>query len=342
MTAGVTAASLALLGAGCSSSAHNGTSGSKTTNSPTASLTHVNLGVAPGLNDLPLWVASKEGFWTKNGLNISEVPVTSGPEVAVLMVKGQVDVYLNTADNTITLKDKGFPVTAFGVATAGQAWDILVRNGYPLPNSSQGWKGVMQDLKGAKVGVIALGAAAENVAKTLFQQAGVSPTAESYIATGAVPTTLAALSQKQVDVAISYEPGLTEALNQHIATEPFSLRKGQGPSILQFPDLVMMTPSNYAQQHPNVLKDFRMAVQQADAYIANAANEPVLVDLLVSNLSLSPSVAKLVLANNKNAFEANTALTPQTLKQLSRVGQWLQQEGVTSKNYTVSTWTTAS
>ena len=62
----------------------------------------------------------------------------------------------------------------------------------------------MTDLKGAKIGVVARGAAAEVMARALFTEAGLNPNAPTYIATGVATTTVAALKAGVVDAAITY------------------------------------------------------------------------------------------------------------------------------------------
>ncbi|MGX4694840.1 hypothetical protein [Streptomyces sp. JNUCC 63] len=58
-----------------------------------------------------------------------------------------------------------------------------MRSGYDLPRKSEGWKGVMKDLDGAKIGVVARGGAAEFLTRALFEQVGPDPDKQTYIPT---------------------------------------------------------------------------------------------------------------------------------------------------------------
>ena len=84
----------------------------------------------------------------------------------------------------------------------------------------------MAALDGTNVGVVARGAAAEQIARQLYDSAGLNPDDATYIATGLAGTTLAALSSGEVDWAITFEPGLSQGVIDGIGTIPFALRVG--------------------------------------------------------------------------------------------------------------------
>lgn len=94
----------------------------------------------------------------------------------------------------------------------------------------------MKALEGKNIGVVPRGTGSEDIARTLFNQAGVDPDARTYIATGLPTTALAALESKPVDMAINFEPALTPGRMQCIVTRPFSIRDADGPPELQAPD----------------------------------------------------------------------------------------------------------
>src|SRR5690606_24775586 len=132
----------------------------------------------------------------------------------------------------------------------------IVRSDFPLPSSDQGWEGVMRDLQGASIGVVIRGGAAEYLARGLFVEAGLDPDSATYIATGLPNTTLAALENDEIDAAITLEPGITLALEQGIAIQPFSLQELTGPPTMDWASFVFIATRDYAEQNADVLEQF--------------------------------------------------------------------------------------
>jgi ABC-type nitrate/sulfonate/bicarbonate transport system substrate-binding protein len=248
-------------------------------------------------------------------------------------VSGNLDVAPMAQANLAPLLAKGENLVTFGSYWNANNFDIVVRSGYSLPHASGGWRGVMTDLKGAKIGVPARGAAGEMIARALFKEAGVDPDAQTYIATGLPTTTVAALKGGLVDAALTFEPAITLALSQHIAIQPFSLDAGTGPADLNYADLLFVTTRSYAQSHAAALCTFTKAWDQGLAELHTPADSTKVDAIATSALGVPAPVAAQIVQHNLAFFPQQVNLDP---ARIDPGFVFLHANGVAPQAYTVN------
>jgi NitT/TauT family transport system substrate-binding protein len=322
----------ALMLAACSSS--SGSSGTGGTGGGTTGKTvTLKVACAATLQQLPFDIAKKNGDATKAGLKPDCVQVQTGPAQSAALLSGDLNVAIMTPANLVPLLDKKQNLVIFGGGWNTNYWDILVRKDVSLPDASQGWKGVMQDLKGKRIGVVARGGAAEGVAHALFEQAGMAADSASYLPTGVANTTLAALQSKSIDAAITFEPGITLGVQQGIATEPFSIQKGTGPEGMVFADQVFVTSRSYAEKNKDALCRLTKTWDSGLQYMQDSANRSAVEADAVSFLGLKPDQAKALIDRNLSFFPKTSALEASTI---DPAFAFQQKYGGASKAYTLS------
>ena len=316
-----------------------GGSESATTTSGDAGPIALQIGRAPAFAQFPLFVAEDKGFFTEGGLAPEFVSIGSGPEQTAAQIAGDVDIVDNVPNNLLPIIDKGVDLKAFTVTLGATQFDIIVDKDYPLTAKQGDWAGIMKDLEGANVGVIALGTGAEDIARTLFKEAGVNPDSQVYIATGLPPTTLAAMENKQIDMAITLEPGIAQAVQSGLAVTPFSIRDGEGPESLIWPGVLGTVSGEYAKENPEVLTRYVAVMEQTLAWIRDPANKAEVIKLMEDNLSVKPDVADYLYENNLDQYADHVALTDDDIAQLDNAAAWVKSLGKVSKDYKGSDFT---
>lgn len=319
---------LALL-SGCGG---DGSSSQPAAGSTQETVTQVTIARSPALTQFPLFVAEAKGMWAEHGIEAAFVSIASGPEQTAAQLSGQLDITDNVPNNMLPVVEKGADLVAFGKALPASQFDLIVDADVALPPGGD-WKSVMQDLEGKRVGVIARGTGAEDIARTLFKEAGVDPDAQTYIATGLPATTLAAMEGGTIDMAITLEPGIALAVKSGLAVAPFSIRAGDGPDSLQWPGVVATASREYATQNPDVLRRYLDTVNDALAFIKDEGNREEVESLLRSKLSVPADVATYLYDNNLDNFPDTAELTEEDREQLSKAGTWVKSLGKTSRAY---------
>ncbi|MCS5701629.1 MAG: ABC transporter substrate-binding protein, partial [Acidobacteria bacterium] len=272
--------------------------------------TDIAICTAPTYTGLPVAVAGDTGIFESFGFTSWEyVSCPSGPANAAALVAGEVQFVANTPDNMLGLRDSGFDVVMFGSGIDGHFFDILVATGVETVPGD--WEATMQALDGLTVGVVARGAAAEQLARELYEQAGVDPDNAAYVATGLGGTTVAALDAGEIDWAITFEPGMTMGVVEGIGTRPFSLVAGDGPSTLDWPSLVNTTSREFAEANPNTVAAYQAALDAASAWIKDDANINGVLEVMAARVGLvGANMAADVHANNKQYFSTDGSLDP--------------------------------
>jgi NitT/TauT family transport system substrate-binding protein len=291
---------------------------------------------AGAVEHLPRVLADSQGFTADQNLTVECVQVNTGPEQSAALLSGGLDVGLMNAANLAPLLDQGQDLVAFGMLRASTYWDLIVDKDYDLANADDGWEGVVQSLEGARFGVVARGAAAEVIATAMFRAAGVDPASVTFIATGLPPTTIAALEGNTIDAALTFEPGVTLAVEQGIATNPFSLQAGEGPEELDHPDLLMVTSRANVEENAEALCRMTEAWDQGLEFLHDEANQDAVVDAAVELLALPEDVATSLVERNTDFLAESTALDADGVDKAFAL---LSDNGLAKQAYTTDDYT---
>ena len=301
--------------------------------------TTVNICQAPSFNGMIPHIAEEEGFFADRGIDGEFVQCHSGPANAAALIAGEVHFVQNTPDNMLGIRNAGFDVVMFQQLVDKHFFDIVVSNNFgPIDCERGDWQCAMQELEGTNVGVVARGAAAEQIARQLIDSAGLDPDGATYIATGLSATTLAALISGEVDWAITFEPGLSQAIVDDIGYAPFALRAGEGPAELDWPSLVNTASREFVEENPNTVAIFAQASRQAMDFMRNPANRDAVLEYMRDFLSLEGTMAETVLDSNIGSLSLNGALQPARLQNNVdyAVGRGILEEAQALDEFTVS------
>lgn len=301
------ASALALVLAGCGGGDDAKTATPTASGDATAEAVSVQVACAQGFEHVPRHLADTQGFNDDLNVEVECVQVATGPEMSAALLSGNLDVAIGNAANIAPLLDKEQDLVAFGMLRQRTYWDLLVGKDYELPEGGD-WQAVVKALEGARFGVVARGAAAETIARAMFREAGVDPEKVTYIATGVAATTIAALQGGTIDAALTFEPGISLALEQGVATNPFSLHAGEGPEALDHPDMMLFTTRELAEQESEKLCRFRQSLDAGLDFMKDPANRDVVVAQTAELLSMPEALAAKVLDRNLQAVPDETEL----------------------------------
>jgi NitT/TauT family transport system substrate-binding protein len=295
------AAALAVLAvAACSSSG----SGSTPKGSDAGSVKLTVTAYPGSILSLPEYLAQDRGFYKAHGVDVTVLPITSGPASTQALLTGAAQIMLNTPDAVLQANDKGQSLKIVGGDIKRGITTILARNAWPLPHAGS-YPAVMADLKGAKIGVTARGSSQEVWLRRMLPEAGLNPDKDvTFVAVGLVPTALSALQAGQIDVWSGFEPGTTIAMSQlKIAKVVVDIRKGEGPKeLVNFSTNVFVSTDKYIKDNADAVKRFMAAIADAEAWMTNSANRAELEGLVAKNVKVDAALIPQLIDDNLPTF----------------------------------------
>jgi glycine betaine/proline transport system substrate-binding protein len=233
---------------------------------------------SPSFGSMAEKLARDMGFAEARGITMEAVQCSSGPANAAALIADEVDFVNNTPDNMLGIRNAGFDVVMFAQSIDYHFFDIVVSTGGAVPtmDCDQGdWECAMAALNGTTVGVVARGAAAEQIARQLLDSAGFDPEDTTYVATGLAAGSIAAMASGEVDWCICFEPGLSTPTLTGVAYSPFTLRGGDGPDALAWPSLVRTTSRSLTEEAPNFVRHYSAAGVEATTWMRNNRDEAI-------------------------------------------------------------------
>ena len=222
----------------------------------------LKIAILPIIDALPMYVAEKEGLFTKHGLAVELIPVASAPERDQLLAAGEVDGTINETLSVMLFNKDAIKTQVVRYAlrpSAGYGHFFILA-------SSQSGIQDAQGLKGVEIGV-SQGTIIEYVTERLLQAEGLSSDEIKTIAVPKIPDRMALLSSGELAAGVMPDPLASLAVSQGaVKVLDDSLHPEYGFSVYSF--LMDTNVSN-----PESVKAFLAAIDEAIALInANPSN----------------------------------------------------------------------
>ncbi len=223
---------------------------------------------------IPMWVAIDKGFCKKYNLRCATVQLASGPLALQALAAGSIQASFASNDVNLMAASRGNDIQLVVGHTPTIYYHLDVRKGYPMPNRDKGFPAFMKDFSGAKVGVTARGSGVEMLFRALMKSDGMTGNEVTYVAVGSPATSYPTMLAGKIDATVSFEPFNTLCVAEKTCVDLMDLSR-QGP-----PDMLAMNGGyasfamarEYVEKHPNVVKAFIAAIEDADAWIKDPKN----------------------------------------------------------------------
>ena len=228
-----------------------------------------------GVITLPVRVAIAKGYCSNYGIKCELQPIpTAALGMQALMAKN-IEAAVAALEVWIPAVQKGAKVKAVVNIMSKNLGLMVVGNHVDAPNAAKPFPAWVADLKGKKIGVTSRGSGVETGVRFLLEKAGMKAEDVTFVAVGAPNTAYAALVNKQIDFAMSYEPMgtmcdvtrnckvLWRADADPQPAETYATNGGGAGLILN---------QAYIDANPHVVEALIKAIGDADKFINNPAN----------------------------------------------------------------------
>lgn len=240
----------------------------------------------PGLiQNLVPWVAIQEGFFKKNCLKPEMLAFPSGPAALAASLQGGLNFISLAPDTVYVPVSKGFDLKIVAFMNDTVHYALVTGKDTKLPPASAGYEAIMKALIGKRIGVNALGSTTDTLAKSAFTAAGLDYTKVAWTAYGPLAAGVAGLENGSLAAAMFFADGMDIA---KAATGGRILVDFRYPDAKRIPlisqmkgaSLLWAVQSEYIKQHPDVIRRFAKANNEAIAWIKDPKNYDAIVELV--------------------------------------------------------------
>lgn len=259
------------------------TPGSKAAVKPLQPSASLKVGITGALSDMVPYIAEQKGYFAEEGLKVDVTLFSSAAQMTAPLGTGELDVSTGSpAPALFNAISRGIPIKIVADSTSaqpGQAIDaLLVRK--DLIDSGQ--IKTFSDLKGKKIAVTVIGASGDITVDRALQKGGVKRE-EVEMVPMAFTDFNSALIGKSIDVASSFEPGVTQAVAQGIA-----VRWKGGDEVYPYQELsVLLYGPNFYRDKAEAAKRYMVAYLRASRDMLNAlyknVNREELFSIMMKN-----------------------------------------------------------
>ena len=221
----------------------------------------------PSFSYLPLTIADQLGFFRDEGLDVQINDYSEAASATQAMLAGAADVCSGSFERTLSLQAKNQMVKAFVLQSR------TPQIAFGMSTRSSSTAASMADLRGKKVGVIALDSAASLMTNLLLSKAGLSAQDVSLVAVGSSGTALSAIRSGQIDALCSSDPVMTmleQKADVKIISDARSLR---GTSDLfggSMPSACLYASAEFVQKNPNTCQALTHAIVHSLKWLQTA------------------------------------------------------------------------
>ena len=254
-----------------------------------------------GLVNTPTAIMIKNGFLAKHGVTGKLSTLPSGPAIVASLVGGSTD-FADTAPPLSWPLVKQGQCFKYLTAGLGNVADLVAQPDLKLPNLSRGFPESIKDLKGMRIGVVALGSGTHRWVEMLLNQANVSPKDVTFIAVGANATAVAAFQHKQVDVMLVYPP-----IYQTLQKSPgFQMvanwSNGNPPTLANLSQSGLTVTCAYATANPRIVQAVCKASAETYAFMMDPKNAAAMGAYTAENMAVSQAEGLALWNQYKSSF----------------------------------------
>src|ERR1700761_5951803 len=152
---------------------------------------------------LPLTIAERRGYFTREGLDVEISDFAGGAKPLEALVGGSADIGCGAYEHTLLMAAKGISIK--GVALQANSFGLVVGIQKDRARSYR----ELKDLKGMKIGVTGPGSASHAGLKMLLAKAGMTDGDVSIIGIGGGAAAVAAVTTGKVDATANFDPAIS-------------------------------------------------------------------------------------------------------------------------------------
>lgn len=232
----------------------------------------ISIGTYPISGYLQDFVAQKEGFFAKNGLDATVIPSMAGATALQLMSNNKLQSYGIDFLSTLQAAKQGSDIRVAACLAPRSVYVVIASEAAGLPFDAS-FTDRVKALKGKTVGVTALGAGTDRALVAMMSEAGMDQKSVQRIAVGVPSAAAGQLAAGRIDAYVTGSHSGAFQVEKSAPKTALYLDSGDpdAPKVVRgFAGLVWAVSGKWAKEHPEQVDDYVASLKQArDWIVAN-------------------------------------------------------------------------
>lgn len=305
-------AALGLALASCSSSSSSAASGS--TKAP-AKLQSFSLGFfTSGASGVEVELMQKEGIFAKYGLDPSIVSATSGPAIVSGELSGTINIGIGYMGLIIPAVIQGHDLKFVAPYARPNFYNVIAQKSISVKPAGIGLtanaEANIRAMKGATVGVAAVGGLNDLFMAALATASGLSPTGFTQVAAGGPPTLVTAFKTNRIQYLVTDHPVFTLLKGSNVPYNVVAMVNTSNTNDWKgmVADDWVSNPS-YINSHKSLIMDFCKAMVAGRNYMGNPKNKAQVLDAAETVEGITPAESAMWYKDNVFLYSPGIAMT---------------------------------
>jgi NitT/TauT family transport system substrate-binding protein len=257
---------------------------------------------------LPLTIAERRGYFTKEGLKVEIFDFQGGSKALEALVGGSADVVCGAYEHTLYMAAKGLSIKA--IALQANSFGLVVgvqKNKAPSYQS-------LRDLKGMKIGVTGPGSASAMGLRMLLAKASLTADDVSIIGVGGGAAAVAAVTTGKLDAIANFDPAMSLLERDGAIRTILDTRKQKDLEYLYggpFAASAFYTDARFIQRYPNTTQAFVNAISAAIDWLNKASTDEIVAAVPPEYFAGDRALYRAMIESNRERVSPDGKIPPQ-------------------------------
>jgi NitT/TauT family transport system substrate-binding protein len=264
---------------------------------------------------LPLTIAERRGYFTKEGLHVTISDFKGGSKALEALVGGSADIVCGAYEHTLYMAAKGLSIKAVA----------LQANSFGLVVGIQKDKAVsyhsLKDLKGMKIGVTGPGSASAIGLAMLLSKAGMTADDVSIIGVGGGAAAVAAVTTGKLDAIANFDPAISLLQRDNAIKTILDTRHEKDLGYLYggpFAASAFYADARFIQRYPKTTQAFVNAVVAALTWMKTASTDDIVASVPPEYYAGDKKLYRTMIESNRERVSPDGRISPEAAERTYR------------------------
>ena len=257
---------------------------------------------------LPLTIAERRGYFTKEGLEVEISDFRGGSKPLEALVGGSADIGCGAYEHTLLMAAKGISIKA--IALQANSFGLVVG----IQKDKAASYHELKDLKEMKVGVTGPGSASHAGLKMLLSKVGMTDNDVSVIGIGGGPAAVVAVKTGKVDAVANFDPTISLLQRDGAIRTILDTRREKDLNYLYggpFAASSFYADARFIESNPKTTQAFVNAISAALAWLGKASTDEIVAAVPPEYYGGDRELYRAMIESNRERVSPDGRISPE-------------------------------